>query len=421
MFFFVSLSFSLFPKIDYDIKPPLKTKIAGECGLWSLLGVATNLKSSFHFSPDNYRQNGSICHRLPTTSRNFTAEFDASVENGILTFSFTEEACPFAALTEGSKTWTGFALEMTQHRESSTQFLLKIGTIFNITQHSLCLSPSRNFTVKLVVENGTLSVFVDGNRCGQPYSFPYFYINFFSFIGSLVNDTSIREKKRIGSSDIYSFKVNIPESHHEDFSAIDMEKHARKMIANQRNMKNKLKNKVPISQLIVNNAMDSDDTLNDEMSVKELDNKIWLTMNELANRLNMTMTTSELESIIQSTIKTKLSRIEKKMNKRRQSFKNISNVLNSYVKDVEDKMGWITQYTVDEIASLKQNYKNEFTTFMKEHDPQELFDSTNRKAKEFSVSFLNFVLLMICVTEFACYLIFFFYKRKETHNFKKYD
>ena len=421
MFLFYSFCSALQQRIDYNISTPIKTTKLGECGLWSLLGCSTNMKNSFHFMPDNLHQNGSVCHRIPTSSRKFSAEFNASVENGFLTFSFTEEVCPYSALTTNTKTWNGFSLVMTQHRESSTKFLLHVGSPANVSEHSLCLAASRNFKVNVEVENSTVAVFVDGQKCGEAFEFPFNYIGFFSFVGSLVNDTKKGEKKQIGSSDIFSLNVSIPEDHSEDFDLVGIEKFSRNMIARQLNLKNSGIRKTFLAEIVNKQALNAFDKLDENPDPREMEGMIRAVINEFARRLNLTLTNEQLNELIEMKVKKNLARLEAKMNKRKESFKKVSDDLNNYVKEVNNKMDWISAYSVDQIASLKQEYMDQMKQFVKEHDPRELSKETNKNAKEMKTQWIQPMLLVIALIEIACYVAFFFYKRKETHAFKKYD
>jgi hypothetical protein len=379
------------------------------------------MKNSFHFSPDNLHQNGSICHRIPTSSRDFSAEFNATVENGYLAFSFTEEPCPYNAITAGEKMWNGFSLSMTQHRESSTKFVLYVGSPGSIAPHSLCLSSTRNFKVNIEVKNATVSVLVNDQKCGEPFEFPLNYIGFFSFVGSLVNDTRKGEKKQIGSSDIYSLKIKIPENHFEDFDIIGIEKFSRNMVARQLNLKNKPARKMRLAEIINNEALNAFDKLDEYADIEEVESLIKGVINEFAQRLNMTLTNEQLNDLIEKKVKKNLVRLEKKMNKRKDSFKKVSADLSDYVKEVNNKIEKISSYSVDQIASLKQEYIEQMKEFVKEHNPSELSKETKKKAKEMKTQWVQPMLLVISLIEIACYLAFFFYKRKETHAFKKYD
>ena len=400
----------------FDIVAPILTSEPGETGFWSLLGVATNMKSSIRFSPDSSRQNGAICQRIPIESTNWSLEFRTRVGLGSLLFLMTEETCPYLQITNGLESWTGFGINMSAGDDGVTLTGTYL-TASNQTVHTLCNVSDRDFEVR-VERSGNLihvSTKTSGNysTCGSA-EVTISPSVFFSFIATSPDG--------IGDSEVFHLNASENEEQERTEGFLNSRSEiSRQEIWVQQERLNAVKPVLPLAEAVIARmeeamyVLEKGDSSNTTKEIKEI-------LGEIRGRIGETMSVRDLQQLIQATLAVNLMKIERKMEKRREAFLQIANDLETLKGGIDEKVKWLGAYVANAMAEAKKDAVDTLAVFLKLTKESKKF-KTDAKSMSMDMrsNALPMFLYIIAFIELVCYLAFFFVQRAKTHRFKKYD
>ena len=411
--YFVFSCFSQDPiEINFDIVPPIKLTAPGDYNYWTLTGSSNNMKNSIHLSSKINKSNGIICTRLPISAIDWNAKLNLSLISGTFDMMYTLNVCPYYDYTN-EMYWRGFSLHFTEiDGEKLDVEVITVKKDYSYSRTKLCQIPTTNPILHVQVKNQSVFLSYDvGYGTIEPCSdslkyFPYVGAGFFTFIG--------QPSRKTGSADIYEFVLNLPEGHKEEYDKEALEKISRKIIT-PKNRTFKHKKPTLAQRISYADPEESDDRNN----LKYI-NGILAEMNEsLSNAINA----KELDTLIETKIRNNLAVIEKKINKRRDMLLGISNQLSIVKRNMSNNLEnlkhhvYLTMNTVS--ASSVQELKK-FLEKAKEAN-ETLPQAAKESARTVKTMWVPTMLYVIAFIELACYLAFFFHKKKVTSNFKKYD
>lgn len=401
----------------FDLRPPFGKQNADEISYWSLLGVATNMKKSVHFSSDVNKQNGALCHRIPTSSMDWEANFSFSIDSGYLSLMFTEETCPFWVVANFLPIWNGFSLNITKLPNKSIGLRFISSNITVSTNDDLCTIQGDKARLLVRSSSGIVTIFVLENgklmQCGKELSFPFNYLGFFSFLASGL--------QKEGFSDVYDFYLKLPANHTEPFSINDLNEHSRTNIKNQVTGF-AVSSPRSLELGLVLDEMERLDHILSANDLKVVEDNIAKIMSSLQNSLQNTLSIDQLKELIGSKLQKHLSRIEHKIEKRKNSFKEIGDEMKTIVRAVEIKTQWLNDYVIESMSSAKDEAVITLSKFINmTADAQNLPLMAKNTAKDIKSEWIPTFLYVVAFIELTCYIAFFLVRKKKTHNFKKYD
>ncbi|KAK8900482.1 hypothetical protein M9Y10_002809 [Tritrichomonas musculus] len=420
IFFYTLIRFLLAEKSNYDLIEPMKATSPGEIGVWSLIGVATNMKKSIHFSPDSSRQNGAICNRIPTSSPEWYSQFRVQVSKGSLIYVISDESCPYWSISHSVNSWSGISLNITRKNNEKLVLIARYLNQSKPYEAKLCKVNSENVTIKASYINNTItfSVLADKDNyftdCG--YQIPIsekMSKNYFTFYAE--------NSDGIGNSEIYHYILKIPSTFKESINLTESDDFNRHHILLQQEKRISEHPSLPLAREIIEEMEKANYKLSQGKQTNTTENIRDLLL-EVKGRLKYSLTTDDLQKLIHATIAVNLIRAERKMEKRRAAFSNINEDLDNLKTVVDEKLKWLTKYVLDSMTEAQESavgILNEFLEATKEGE--ELPKEAKRRAKEVKSAWTPTVLYLISFLEFVCYIVFFCVKRQKTHGFQKLD
>lgn len=406
--YFTTLSCSERFKINYDIVPPIKTTKIGDYNIWSLAGSANNMKNSFHLSSRVNKSHGAVCARLPTSAPKWSANLNLTVGIGSFNFMFTQDVCPFRQYKNGAY-WRGFTLNFDEFDEQLNVSMIHVKNDYSYSWHNLCTIPTSNTKVNITVENNTVALKYANEKgeyveCGDPKVYPYLVVGFITM--------SSQPYVKIGSSDIFEFKMELPEDHFEEFDKTVLEKIARKAIS----PKNKTTKPMSIAERITYSIPDES---NNENTFKYID----AVLGEMNKSISNALSSKDLNALIEGKVRKSLAVIEKKITKRKNMLGGISDSLKIVKRSMDNDLSTLKSNMYVSMEEVKRYSISELKKFLvkAQEANQTLPNAANESAKTVQEMWTPAILYIIAIIELLCYVIFFLHKRKVTDNFKKYD
>lgn len=407
--------------VNYDLKSNFALTRAGDIGEWSILGVATNLKTSIHFAPNATSQKGAICHRLPSTAPSFVAEYAANIKKGSLLLSLTEECCPYTAISNNVMSWIGIVLNLTRKKEGiliSTHHSSSNNPNYQQVDTILGNVTAQNISIKLIYNKDHVSILYKGDndktyiQIGQNVTIPEFKQVYFSFMAS--------RNKNIGDLEIYSFQVDHG-NHEESFNSKELSEQNRQLILIHQE-KIKVAHKVlPLADAVIKEIEAANDDLTKGKNAESWE-KIRGLLGEVRGRIDQTLNVKDLQKLVHATLAINLLKAEEKMEKRREEFSSIGEGLTDLKITVDEKLQWLSDYVLKAMADAKKQSLETMEEFLNfTNDVKILPIEAKKRAREAKQQMVPTFLYVIAIIEFACYVAFFFVRKKQTNNFKKFD
>ena len=411
--YFVFSCFSQTPvAINFDIVPPIKFTAPGDYNFWTLTGSANNMKNSIHLGSKINKSNGIVCTRIPTSALEWNAKLNLSLNLGSFDLMYTLNVCPYNEYTN-EMYWRGFSLHFSEvDGEKLDAEVITVKNDYSYSHTKLCQIPTTNPILYVQVKNQSVFLsYEDENGSKTPCSdslkyFPYVGAGFFTFIS--------QPTKKVGSADVYEFILGQPEGHKEEYEIETLEKISRKIITpKNRTFKH---NQPTLAQRIHYASPEDSDPRNTLKYINAI-------LAEMNNSLTTAMNAKELDALIETKIRNNLALIEKKITKRRDMLlgisnqlaivkRNMSNDLNSLKNHVYVTMNAVSGSSVQELKKFLEKAKEANETLPK---------AAKESARTVKTMWVPTMLYVIAFIELACYIAFFFHKKKVTDNFKKYD
>lgn len=399
---FSFLSFS----IDYDLHQPFKNSAPGEFGLWSVAGSTSNMKNSIHLSSRKDKLNGALCSRVPTSIQKFDVEMNVSIISGTLHYLYTQDACPFSQRYSKGY-WRGFSIDFEEIEGSTNLSFTMVRNDYSYNTQHLCTLDTQNPYIKIVVDDNQASIYnLENNewkQCGSQHVFPVLVVGYFSFAAFPTEKFAI--------SNVFSFNTSIPKDHIEEFNTERLEKLVKRIV----NPKNKTERKMTVAERISYTIPDDEKYSNYMLYIDQI-------LGEMNRSLTRSLGSNELQSLIDQIMKKKLSRIERKFEKRKEILVNIDDSLKNVKRTIQADLSTLESNIYTTMEATKRTAVDELKKFLeKAHAAEKLTAQTKLRANEVKQMWLPTFLYVFAFIELALYLAFFFQKKKATHNFKKYD
>ena len=375
------------------------------------------MKSSIRFSPDPKRQNGAICHRIPTQAENWTFEFRMRLGKGSLIFLATEETCPYWAISNDVESWTGFALNVTKTGDTLTSSGIYM-TNTQVINMGMCKFQGDEVTLKIEKHGTNISVYQSRDGVDLKYELcneitvGTCNMLFFSFVATSPDE--------IGDSEIFHVSVNESAERSELYlqNTSDI---SRLEIVMQQDTVNSSRPYLGLATAIIGEmeraaySLSKVDDKNTTLELKAL-------LSEIRERLNQSLTAKDLEKLIHATMAVNLLKVERKIDKRRKAFAEISSELDVLKKSINERLEWLGEYVVDVMTQSKKDAVNTLSIFLNlTNETDVLKEESKSRAKDAKSNFVPPLLCTVAFLEFACYIAFFFVKHRKTFGFKKYD
>lgn len=409
-------------QIDFNIKPPLPYKVPGEFGYWSLLGVATNMKSHIHFLADQNRHYGGIGHRLPMHSDFWSAEFTANIESGSLLFSFTEDVFPYSIIIDEMDGWSGFVIKISNDEEQNQTIISAFVTSeLNGTQElSLCSLPSKYFTLSIQKCGQNVSVsFINSSlisKCGSNITISPLSSGYFSFFSTTASG--------LASSQLYNLDVS-PEFQTltSDFNISKINDQNRQRILIQNEHFHITRETIPYINNILDEINNSNDILGTtKKTPQEIHNEIRFLLRKVYIRLQKGLSLNVLQKLVLNKITQNLQIAENKIEKRRSDLGQISDQISNAKKIVKNEMLELRDQISDEMDVVKQSTQQSLHQYAQKRNKGEvMINEAKERGRETKSIWIGPFLFFISGIECVCYIAFFFAKKKKTNNFKKID
>lgn len=399
---------------------PIRTTSPGEIGSWSLIGVATNMKKSIHFSPDSSRQNGAICNRIPTSSGEWFSQFRVQVSKGSLIYIVSDESCPYWSILHSVNSWSGISLNIS--RKNNGKIVLKAHYLNQSQPYEakLCKVNSENITIKASYNNSKMAYYVLADsdnhftECGSPIPISEnISKSYFTFYAE--------NSDGIGNSEIYHYILKIPSTFKETLNLTENDDFSRQHILLHQEKRVSEHPSLPLAREIIDEMEKANYKLSQGNYENTTDNIRDLLI-EVKKRLKYSLTADDLQKLVHATIAVNLIRAERKMEKRRIAFSGINEDLDNLKGVVNEKLKWLTQYVLKSMNEAQESAVGILTEFLEAtKESEELPKEAKRRAKEIKSAWVPTVLYFISFVEFVSYVIFFCVKRQKTHGFQKID
>jgi hypothetical protein len=374
-----------------------------------------NMKSSIHFSPDAERQKGALCHRISVQSQPWSIQFSVTVTKGAFLFLATEEACPFWMISRDLEGWSGISINISHRDDSKHKTMRIIGRLLGENINAAVLFgkvPGNTATLNISASENTLGISVVNSSGSYPLGSRISFNStriFFSFVATSFHG--------IGDSSISSVYGNAEPSEEADV----LDNVVRREITVQSGEIETFRKPLELATKIIKEIEQSKNLLADR-DPKETAETIRNLFREVLQRLQETLFTSDLDTLVHTNFAYDLMRAEKKMEKRKTAFGGVSQDLTFLKKNVDEKVRYLKDYVVEVMNGAKKDAVDTLKVFLNAtKDAEKLAMEAKKGRRESKYAFWPVFLFVIALMELVCYLAFFFVKRSRTHGFKKLD
>ncbi|EAY11958.1 Legume-like lectin family protein [Trichomonas vaginalis G3] len=415
----------------YNLVPPMQLTDINEIGNWTIRGTTTVLKNAIRLTCPVKSSFGSVCQRVPTLFKEWSAEIELRAYGGEqpghgIWFFYTEEVCPSFALK-----FTGFALWVnttSTDEEGYSQVYFAKNNGSNLELRSLKpvgkvrfrgedrkplrIQMSKRFDTLTVdaTKDIVMERILTENVSDIP-DYGYFSVSAVTLQNSDNND--------LLSFRLYSMSPVDHPNKTFNYSAVNR-KYIEDDVKERRELKRKRRLKMPLMGNFTQKLKELNATLNGKQN-ENLRDAIKI-INEAYNRGLETITVQYLEEYIQrsieQTIDSALSQIELAANQYSETQQDIDNLWSSLKSQ-------LTEMAIEEKTSMA-TLQSEIILIAKQLnfskiDPEKIQQNLNNESSYIDDGPHSHILLIISVIELVAYVIFFIYKRQKTNDFKKYD
>ena len=416
-------------KNEYSLMQPFETTKNGEIGNWTLIGTSENLKTKIRLTNAVPSSSGSICQRIPTLFKDWSAEIELQSSNhenesflpghGIW-FFYSNEVCQEMSLDfKGFSFWINttstmsdgmsdlhFMIGNTTSRWSEGKVVGRV-QIRDDNKSLFIRIAKKDSEISIDAMNESMYVNIFTEKCDNIPDYGYFTI------------TGLTTTKRADNNDIISFRLNplSPVDHPQkdfDFSTENREIIQKKR-EEQKKMKKMRQEKMKALIKYLNHALSSEPKLNekDNIDIKEAVKII----DETYKKNKDKMTHESLEHFIEEAVEATADAAEKKLNMAATKYKEAQ-------QDIDDMWVSLKQQLSDIINEEKEAFqiiREEVLEFGKNIDFKNTKHSSETQIESNGDSNITFVLVIICLVEGALYFVFLVFKHRKSNHNKKND
>lgn len=431
----------------YSLQPPFKitNESLPEIGNWTLRDSAINMKNFIRLTPSYQFISGGICERVPMYSTDWS--FEANLSTGShyggtgFSFFYSKSLCAsnifhFNGLAAWINTTNsndeGEEVYLLNSSGNLNQLMLGLKPVcriqskngpflFRITKRGYQITidwkliKSRNLTsTEKVVKNEDFKL-CTSQKIDNVINNGYFSL--FSSTQELYDD-----------HDLHGINITLLSPYKEpenDNSSIVNRKYLDKFYHFRKKLKQLRRSKMPTMMKYLNiskeNEYDINSYLTNETKIQEMFKDSFPLIKESIERAGSTVSVLQIKKFFLPIIRTQLEKAT-----------SIIEVAENMLPDVRELLKDIwneCEISLTEIASnisvQMENIEKEATDYAKnlmgaDHYSSEVFISMIKNSYgDVNYSPISYVLATICAVELVAYVIFFFYQRKRTMNFKK--
>ncbi|EAY15303.1 Legume-like lectin family protein [Trichomonas vaginalis G3] len=420
------------PQPAYNLVPPFEATDVNTIGNWTTRGTALILKNAIRLTSDIPSSFGSICQRVPTLFKEWTAEVEikatsSSEDKGTgLWFFYTEEVCPDRAnVYNGFAVWVNTTTD--ENGNNGVYFKKGNGTEFNPyqlkpvgvvkalsnTSAPMRLMISRRFD-QLTID-ATKDIILERILDVDVTEIPDY--GYFSFSAQT---SAVRSMQH----DLLSMRVHsMSDCDHPnatfDYSSKN-KKYIEDMVEIRRIHKRNRRANMPVSNQY-NKLSKELNRLLDENPNSQIKDAISI-IDEAASRMKSAETPQALGQFIIEKVNETIQQAVRKIEVAKSKYDETETDLDELWSSLKKQLLELAVETKISLENLEKEVLEAAKNLnLSTSNPIELKKSLKHEVEIVNEQHGFNILLFISVIEITAYVIFFLYKRHETHNFKKYD
>ena len=380
----------------FDLVAPIVTTRPGSVGYWSLIGAATNMRSSVRFiSNATSQMSNGMCHGKGIDAERWTLEMRVKVTSGMLGVRFARHAY----------TLVGDQVGVVMARDGRRVDVRD----FQRSDVAVCgYDFEDEFELRLERNGFGVDVMVRGNE--SEYRLCTSLAIDFQPVYLVVEASA---KVGIGDAEVLSVRASDPDGQLEKVSADGLE-----MESYEEDRETTLKH---VMAALRDSEMWSLGHAK-EPNQGETTAELRAIVPEILERTRSFLPNDKLEKLVLGIVIEGVSNVEAVMHQRRQELVNITEELDAVKSDVDKQVKWLCQYALDSMTEAKKDAVEKLAAFLEyTKNTKSLKQEAKARAREARETAIPTLLYIVAFVELVCYLAFFVTQHKKTHGFKKYD
>jgi mannose-binding lectin 1 len=399
---------------QFSLVPPLRFTNLSEIGTWTIRGSAANMKRYFRLTSSVPNTFGGICQRTPTTFYDWTAELELSLRGGTggdaVFFAYTRNLCPNI-----SYPIQGFAIVLNT-TETNSENLSNI-YIHEPRGRTLLTSlpiRNRNLRLRVVRRAQHISLEYEGRTIAIHVAADASNYGYFSVYGVTTHNTD--------SNDLYALRTVPMSRYPEENNGTEVDVTNRKMLGKDVGARRLTKGVRRAKMAVTERALKEKDRNKGELSgeVQDLADALKI-IAEGDKRTQEIVTIHALAKFVDGRIAETIEAAQKKVELAAERFdetrtdltevwSNLRSQLVALSIEAKVTMNDLGQQIIDAVKELK----------LSEPDVRRV-ERAIKRAEPAGSSWIAALLFAVSVVELVAYIVFFLWKRRKTHGFKKVD
>ena len=381
----------------FDLVAPIVTTRPGSVGYWSLIGSATNMRSSVRFiSNATSGMSNGMCHGKGIDAEKWTLEMRVKVTSEMLGVRLARHAYTLI----GDQ--VGVVLARDGKRVDVRDFQSNLTVCGYDFEDEFELKMERNGFAVDVLVRGNENEYRVCTSLSLDFRPVYLVVEASASVG-------------IGDAEVLSVRVSDPDGELEKVSADGLESYDE---AHTGNRETTLKH---VMAALRDSEMWSLGH-GKEPNQRETTAELRAIVPEILERTKSFLPNDKLEKLVLGIVIEGVSNVEAVMHQRRQELVNITEELDAVKSDVDKQVKWLCQYALDSMTEAKKDAVEKLAAFLEfTKNTKSLKQEAKVRAREARETAIPTLLYVVAFVELVCYLAFFFTQHKKTHGFKKYD
>jgi hypothetical protein len=401
---------------QFSLVPPFIYTNLSEIGTWTIRGSASNMKRYLRLTDAVAFDFGGVCHRIPVTFHDWIVELELAVHGGTggeaLIFTFTTDCCPNI-----SEAINGFAVIFSGKRKTD-ESKVYIVQGRNETFLTTVLLRNQKSLVRLRVTRRGETVFLErGHEILASHVIedtPAFgYISVFGVTS-----------ERTDVHDLHSLRTISLAKYWRETNQEDIDQWNRRLMEKapgRKVMKQRRRAKMVVTEKYIAQRQKHNGTL-DEAEDRDLSEALAI-IKESQVRSAETVTIGDLMKFIDRRIALTIDKAYEKVNLAAERFEDTKIDLNDVWTNLKAQLAALAVDARSTLATMGAAVIRAAKELkLSEPDPKQV-DQINETAGTVPETGdgLIAVLFWISAVEVVVYVIFFFWRRKKTHGFKKIE
>lgn len=411
---------------NYSITRPIVQTNVSEIGYWSMRGSATNMKSFIRLTSATENDYGSLCQRMPTSFDSWSLtvklrSFGGSGGRGFWLY-YSKELCPVLPTEwEGFSVWVNTS-SIDKNGNSPIYFAENNGnySIFPSNYTHIGYVPIHKESDEMAINIKKVANEISINKMKNNETTQLFRKSIPDMISTGYFTISSLTTKATDNNDLFEIIVeSLSEKREVPFDILKDNKKILESYANYRRPNKKIRRSMMVTVLkYLHEVENMNKTLNGTSQLKDSMNMI----RESYNRALSSISVSDLMRFIDDQINEKITSAYEMMSESFENFTQIKkdldtvwNYLKQQIEQLSKESNSFMSVVREEVMEIVQNV----TLFRS--NPINAMPKLKEEASKVADSYVTEILLIIAVTEFIVYLLFFVLRRFQTNGFKKRD